>query len=174
MGEPMRQAIASYATCAAEKMRRFKVAAENSFVFMHSSTFNHDPFYSNGASARFAGTTNDAGEVVALAVRLEEPLWRDGFRYSKCGVMITELLPDTIRQPALWGELDRDRREQAWKVMDKLNSTLGRDTPPHPRGRAEGCRLEAQGRASLATMDNKLGRTAASASKMTTKEDLRA
>ena len=33
-----------------------------------------------------------------------------------------------IRQPALWGELDRDRREQAWKVMDKLNATLGRDT----------------------------------------------
>ena len=126
--EPMREAIASYATRAAEKMRRYKVAAENIFVFMHTSTFNNDPFYSNGASARFAATTNDTGEVVALAVRLGERLWRDGFRYSKCGVMITELLPETIRQPALWGELDRDRREQAWKVMDKLNATLGRDT----------------------------------------------
>jgi DNA polymerase V len=126
--EPMREAIASYATRAAEKMRRYKVAAENIFVFMHTSTFNHDPFYSNGASARFAETTNDTGEVIALAVRLGERLWRDGFRYSKCGVMITELRPETIRQPALWGEVDRDRREQAWKVMDKLNATLGRDT----------------------------------------------
>jgi DNA polymerase V len=42
--------------------------------------------------------------------------------------MLTELLPETVRQPALWGELDRDRREQAWKVMDKLNAKLGRDT----------------------------------------------
>jgi DNA polymerase V len=126
--QPMREAIASYATRAAEKMRRYKVAAENIFVFMHTSTFNNDPFYSNGASARFVETTNDTGEVVALAMRLGERLWRDGFRYSKCGVMITELLPETIRQPALWGELDRDRREQAWKVMDKLNATLGRDT----------------------------------------------
>ncbi len=126
--QPMREAIASYATRAAEKMRRYKVAAENIFVFMHTSTFNNDPFYSNGASARFAETTNDTGEVVALAVRLGERLWRDGFRYSKCGVMITELMPETIRQPALWGELDRDRREQAWKVMDKLNATLGRNT----------------------------------------------
>jgi len=73
-------------------------------------------------------TTNDTGEVVALSVRLGERLWRDGFRYSKCGVMITELLPETVRQPALWGELDRDRRERAWKAMDKLNATLGRDT----------------------------------------------
>ena len=126
--EPMREAIASYATRAAEKMRRYKVAAENIFVFMHTSTFNNDLFYSNGASARFAETTNDTGEVVALAVRLGERLWRDGFRYSKCGVMITELMPETIRQPALWGELDRDRRGQAWKVMDKLNATLGRDS----------------------------------------------
>ena len=126
--EPMREAIASYAARAAEKMRRYKVAAENIFIFMHTSTFNNDPFYSNGASARFVGTTNDTGEVVALAVRLGERLWRDGFRYSKCGIMITELLPETIRQPALWDELDRDRREQAWKVMDKLNATLGRDT----------------------------------------------
>ncbi|MBB5060187.1 hypothetical protein HDF16_004923 [Granulicella aggregans] len=42
--------------------------------------------------------------------------------------MITELLPETIRQPALCGDLDRERRERAWKAMDKLNATLGRDT----------------------------------------------
>ncbi|MBB5319480.1 Y-family DNA polymerase [Tunturibacter empetritectus] len=126
--QEMREAIASYATRAAEKMRRYKVAAENIFVFMHTNTFNNDPFYSNGASARFSETTNDTGEVVALAVRLGERLWRDGFRYSKTGVMITELLPETIRQPALWGELDREKRERAWKAMDKLNTTLGRDT----------------------------------------------
>jgi DNA polymerase V len=104
------------------------VAAENIFVFMHTNTFNNDPFYSNGASARFSETTNDTGEVVALAVRLGERLWRDGFRYSKTGVMITELLPETTRQPALWGELDRERRELVWRTMDKLNATLGRDT----------------------------------------------
>jgi DNA polymerase V len=126
--EPMREAIASYATRAAEKMRRYKVAAENIFVFMHTNTFNNDPFYSNGASARFVETTNDTGEVIALAVRLGERLWKDGFRYSKCGVMITELLPETVRQPALWGELDRERRERVWRTMDKLNATLGRDT----------------------------------------------
>ena len=124
----MRGALASYATRAAEKMRRYKVAADNLFVFMHTSTFNQDPFYSNGASARFAATTNDTGEVVGLTVRLGERLWRDGFRYSKCGVMITELLPETVQQPALWSELDRERRERAWKTVDQLNATLGRGT----------------------------------------------
>ena len=49
--------------------------------------------------------TNDSGEVIALAVRLGERLWRDDFRYSTCGMLITELMPETIRQPAVWGEL---------------------------------------------------------------------
>ena len=124
----MREALASYATRAAEKMRRYKVAADNLFVFMHTSTFNNDPFYSNGASARFSATTNDTGEVVGLAVRLGERLWRDGFRYAKCGVMITELLPEAVQQPALWSELDRELRERAWKTVDRLNATLGRGT----------------------------------------------
>ena len=124
----MREAIASYATRAAEKVRRYKVAADNLFVFIHTSTFNKDPFYSNGASARFAATTNDTGEVLRLAVRLGERLLREGFRYSKCGVIISELPPEAVRQPALWGELDRERRERAWKTVDQLNATLGRGT----------------------------------------------
>ena len=154
--QPMREAIASYATRAAEKMRRYKVAAENIFVFMHTSTFNNDPFYSNGASARFAETTNDTGEVIALAVRLGERLWRDGFRYSKCGVMITELLPETIRQPALWGELDRDRRESMEGHGQAQRHPRARYST-YPRRRAEGCRLEAQSGASLAALDHAMG-----------------
>ena len=75
----MREALASYATHAAEKMRRYEVAADNLFVFMHTNTFNQDPFYSNGASARFPATTNDTGEVVGFAVRLGERLFGTAF-----------------------------------------------------------------------------------------------
>jgi DNA polymerase V len=93
-----------------------------------TNTFNNDPFYSNGASARFPETTNDIGEVVGLAVRMGERLFRDSFRYAKCCVMITELLPEIVRQPTLWSEPDRERRERVWKTVDRLNATLGRGT----------------------------------------------
>ena len=49
----MREALASYATRVAEKMRRYKVAADNLFVFMHTNTFNNDPFYSTVPRAGF-------------------------------------------------------------------------------------------------------------------------
>ncbi len=38
----MREAVASYATRAAEKMRRYEVAAVHLFVFMHTSAFGMD------------------------------------------------------------------------------------------------------------------------------------
>ncbi len=59
---------------------------------------------------------------------LGERPFREGFRYAKCGVMITELLPENVQRPALWSELDRERRERVWKTVDRLNATLGRGT----------------------------------------------
>lgn len=97
---------------------------ERPLVLMHNRAFNKDLFYANGASARLTAITNDTGEAVGLAVRLGERLWREGFRYSNCGVLISELLPEAVQQPAWWSELDRERRERAWKTVDQLNATF--------------------------------------------------
>ena len=72
--------------------------------------------------------TSDTGEVVALAVRLGERIWRDGFRFAKAGVIISELMPEHMQQPALWGDMDREKRAKLWKVVDSLNADLGKDT----------------------------------------------
>lgn len=93
--------------------------------YLRTNTFNNDPFQSNGASARFGETTNDTGESSRLGCTLGRTALAYGFRYSRNGVMITVLMPETIRQPPLWGELDHEKRERAWRAMDKLNATLG-------------------------------------------------
>ncbi len=41
---------------------------------------------------------------------------------------VTELVPEAVQPPALWSELDRERRERVWKTVDRLNATLGRET----------------------------------------------
>ncbi len=71
--------------------------------------------------------------------------------------MITELMPETIRLPALWGELDCEKRERAWRTMDKLNDVLGRDTIRIPRYRSKVRSSEAQGRVPLTKMDDTMG-----------------
>jgi DNA polymerase V len=126
--QSMSEAIASYATRAAEKMRRHKVEAAHLLVFIQTSPFAEGPRYSNSVSGRFMEATNDTAEVVGLALRLGARLWRDGYRYAKAGVVMTELLPETMRQPSLWSDLDREKRAKLWRVVDSLNADLGRDT----------------------------------------------
>lgn len=48
-------------------------------------------------------------------------------RYSKAGMMITELKLETIRAIDPPGDLDRERRGWAWLAMNKMNATLRRD-----------------------------------------------
>ncbi len=126
--ERMSEAVVSYAARAGEKLRRHGVAASHLSVFMHTSPFNGDPWYSNGASGHFVEATNDTGELTAMALRLARRAWRDGFRYVKAGVILDDLMPHTARQAPLWAELDRERREKLWRVVDQLNVDLGRDT----------------------------------------------
>lgn len=124
----MREALASYAARLAEKMRGYRVAAAHLSIYMHTNAHNDDPWYSNAATGRFAEPTNDSGEIAAMAARLGERLWCDGYRYAKAGVMTSELLPAGERQGALWSRGDHEKRTKAWQVMDTLNADLGRGT----------------------------------------------
>ena len=102
-----------------------KVAADNLFVFMHTGTFNKD---SSTQTERRRGSPRRPTTPAKWwrRPRLGERLWRDGFRYSKYGVMISELPLEAVRQPALWGDLDKKRRERAQKSVNRLNATLER------------------------------------------------
>ena len=124
----MSEALASYASRAAEKMRRYRVAAAHLSVYMHTNAHNGDPWYSNAATAHFSEPTNDTGEIVATALRLGERIWCDGYRYAKAGILTSELLPSGGCQTAVWNRLDYAARAKAWQVMDRINTDLGRGT----------------------------------------------
>lgn len=125
--EQMNEAVVAYASRAAAKLRRHQVIACNLSVFMHTSPHN-GPWYSNGASGSLLEATSDTGELVSLAVSLAASVWRCGYRYAKAGVILTELVPETSRQPALWSDVDRERRMKLWRVVDALNLKLGLGT----------------------------------------------
>ncbi len=124
----MHEAVVSYAARAAEKLRHHHVSTWNIGVFMHTSAHNDDPWYSKGASESLQEATNDTGELVSIAARLGERCWRDGFRYVKAGILLTDLVPKTTQQAALWPRADRERRAKLWQVVDELNQSLGRGT----------------------------------------------
>ncbi len=124
----MREAVAAYATRAAEKLRRHGVAAAQGYVFMHTYKFNGDPFRHVGNALSFLEATDDTHELVTAAIGAAEGAWQDGFRYAKAGLVLTELVPAGSAQRRLLVGFDREKRAALMGALDALNQRYGRGT----------------------------------------------
>ncbi|MDX5929323.1 Y-family DNA polymerase [Acidiphilium acidophilum] len=123
----MREAVASYATRAGEKLREHGLLASTMTVLLHTNPHNGDPWYSNQHSARIEAT-NDTTSLIGEAIRMLEPMWRAGFRYSKAGIMLGELIDAGSQPMSLFPTKDPVRSARAMAALDAVNGRFGRDT----------------------------------------------
>lgn len=124
----MEQAVSSYATRAAEKLRGHGLAAAAIQVFMHTNKFKPDePFYANHATVELEASV-DTFELAACAARTARRLWREGYRYAKAGVVLLDLAPQAMAPAQLLPGLDREKSAALMKALDKVNLRHGRGT----------------------------------------------
>lgn len=126
--DEMLSALVAYATRAAEKLRTAGLCAGHMQVFAHTSPFRGDPPYSGAASSAIGPQTDETFTLIKHATALLHRLWRHGFRYSKAGVMLTDLVPREKVQPTLFDALDRERSGRLMAAMDAVNARMGRGT----------------------------------------------
>ena len=129
--EEMIEAVASYATRAAEKLRSKKVATCNLTVFMHTNAFNGDPWRSVSKTVSLPEPSNDTLDLVAYAVSAARKLWKGGYRYAKAGIILTELVPTSFLQSSFLhgfaGE-DLSKSVRLMAALDEVNQRWGRGT----------------------------------------------
>jgi DNA polymerase V len=123
----MEQAIASYATRAAEKLRRHKLVASAMQVFVRTNEFNSDPRYSNQATFEVEPSA-DTLQLIADALRAGKRLWRDGFRYAKAGVVLLDLKPRDDLPQTLFPSRDPEVSARLMAALDAVNIRYGRRT----------------------------------------------
>jgi DNA polymerase V len=125
--EEMREAVATYAARAAEKMRRFHLKAAAMQVFMRTNEFNDDPKYANSVTLGIEPTA-DSFAIIGTATRAAHGMWRDGFRYFKAGVILLDLYrgPE-LPTMDLFASRDPEKLASLMTAIDALNSRHGRD-----------------------------------------------
>ena len=123
------EAVATHAHRCAEKLREQKSCAGIITVFLHTNQFRKDlPQYARSYVYKLPAPSNLAGELVAEALKGLGKIFKEGFQYKKAGVIVTGLVPETEVQINLFETIDREKAVKASKVMDSLNSMLGKDT----------------------------------------------
>jgi DNA polymerase V len=130
--DDLREAVATYMTRAAEKLRAQHSVCAVVYVFIHTNHFRQqDAQYSNGVSVQLKEPTCDIRILVAAAIEGLSRIYRPGYWYKKAGVALMEIAP--LGQPRQAGLFDCDTALDAasskvLSVMDTINSTFGRDT----------------------------------------------
>jgi DNA polymerase V len=127
--EPVREALASYVTRVGEKLRRERRHARQMMIFLHNSPFDSkEKYFSRQASFQLPHPTSDSAELIHHACTALTRIFRPGIHYNKCGVMLTELTPDTDHQGDFLDTRNRARSKQLMTTLDAINHRMGRDT----------------------------------------------
>ena len=123
--ELLREAVCEYATRATEKLRKEQQQAKVLTVFIRTSPFkDNEPQYSNSASGELLIPSCDTRDFIELSSHLLKRIWKDGFRYAKAGVMLSDFYDPGMFQPGLFDDVSiRSNSQQLMSVLDTINQS---------------------------------------------------
>lgn len=127
--EPIKEAVATYAQRASEKLRAQHSLCKKIRVSIRTGMFNPDEArYANGVLVELPYPSNDVRLITREATQAVERLFRAGFRYSKAEVLLMDL-----RQPGeftddLFAHTQPATADKVMSVLDEINNRWGRGT----------------------------------------------
>lgn len=125
----LEEAVANFAVRGAEKMRGQGSRAQGICVFIRTNPFRtQDAQYGKSITIGFAVPTSDTGQIIAAAKSGLREIYQSGFFYKKAGVMLLELVPDSLTQGHMFVSTDTSKSDKAMRAIDVLNRRMGKGT----------------------------------------------
>jgi len=127
----IKEAVATYISRAAEKLRRQNSAAGTVSVFIvsreqdHLADFRREP--PSAIILRCPGTSL-THELIKAAVGLVEVLYEQGKQYKKAGVMLSSLVPDASIQGNLFAPHAENEHRSLMHAIDNINFSMRDDS----------------------------------------------
>ena len=127
----IKEAVATYTSRAAEKLRRQHGAANTISVFVvpreqsHTTHFRHGPTI--GSHVILPLATSSTNELIKPAVALVERLYEEGRFYKKAGVMLSGIVPDSSIQGNLFKPAEENKNRMLMSMMDNVNFAMRDD-----------------------------------------------
>lgn len=127
----IREAVATYTSRAAEKLRRQHGAAGTISVFVvpkeesYTTRFRHGPSVSNYIILPQA--TSCTNELIKPAVALADALYEHGRLYKKAGVMLSGIVPESSVQGSLFNPSAGHKNKTLMNMIDNVNFSMRDD-----------------------------------------------
>lgn len=121
----IKEAVATYVSRAAEKLRRQYYAAKSIQVFVVTNGYRKDKYEYNPQSRykyiNFPIATSDTADLINYALPLVDKLYEPGVKYLKAGVILGGLVPDNSIQANLFVSQSQNQKRFLMEAVDNIN-----------------------------------------------------
>ncbi|MDA0426035.1 translesion error-prone DNA polymerase V subunit UmuC [Stutzerimonas frequens] len=126
---PIREALAAYVARAAEKLRGQNSLCSTIQVGLQTQLADRNgPRYADAVTLSLPSPTDDTREILAVAQRGLGQIYRPGYPFSKCSILLMNLSQRGELTPDLFAPKPRCGAERLMAVIDQINRREGRDT----------------------------------------------
>ena len=130
--EDLNEAVVSYASRAAEKLRKQHHVAGAIQVFLQTNPFKPDePQYNNAVTVKLVKPSDNSFRLSEAALYGMKRIYKPGYAYKKAGVMLMSLCPANQLPVDLFSgfdEQDTQRAKNLMATLDEINARMGRGT----------------------------------------------
>jgi DNA polymerase V len=127
----IREAVASYATRLAGKLRQHHLKTTTLVVSVCTNRFQvRNRHYYNSILINLPTALNDDSRLITASIQGLEAIFKPGFAYHKAGIVALELIPLTAIQLTLFDPKGEGsaKAQQISRALDKINQRYGRGT----------------------------------------------
>lgn len=136
-GEPVtdlksiKEALATYTSRAAEKLRRQYCAAQQISVFLVKNSQPQHTSYNRGATihsyVKLPFATAATNVLIKPAITMAERLFKEKTIYKKAGVVLSHIVPDNSIQANLFNPATENNKRLLMEVVDNINFSQRND-----------------------------------------------
>lgn len=127
--EIVAEAISNYAATCAEKLRKQKSCCKEMNVFISTNVHKiEEAQYTHSLTMELARASNNTAELIKYALKGLNIIFKEGYRYMKCGVIVMDLVPENVLQANIFETCNLSKNKKIMSVMDKVNNSLGKET----------------------------------------------
>lgn len=128
--QELEEAVSTYTARAAEKLRKQNSVAATIHVYIRTNPFKeNEPQHCQGMAIGLRHSTNDTLKLIAVSLHGLRSLYREGYRYQKAGVMLSDISPAGIVQSELFDSTTNApiaRKANLMATLDQVNRKMGK------------------------------------------------
>lgn len=126
---PIREAVATYAARACEKLRAQHSLCKRVRVSIRTGMFNPDePRFARGVVCELPYPSDDTRLVIRAAMAGLDQVFREGYAFAKAEVLLMDLRQRGEFTDDLFAEVQPEESERVMGVLDRINARWGRGT----------------------------------------------